>query len=105
MIQDNRMELYLQGKTDKEIAEEVGKSKSAVTCWRRSKELPVNNDFSELRNVPMEQALNPDQCKIIRAFFSSLLTAAEKCRGKKDVGRFMQTWQELYEEGKVMSHG
>jgi len=97
-----RMELYKQGLTDKEIAEAEGVTESTIASWRCRHKLPrIQDPDIYIYNCPMEHALNPDQCAVMRQFFTDLLDAADRCRGKKDVGNYMHTWHKLAKEGKV----
>ena len=102
-----RLALYKQGLTDKEIADIEGVPRERICFWRYTRKLPVNKRVSkgevETYNYrcPMEHALSPDQRRVIRQFFADLLRAADRCPGKKDVGGFMHTWHDLAKEGKV----
>ena len=109
-----RLELYRQGRSDKEIAEAEGAYPSLIGSWRVYHHLPCNRVFrpepatkplvklTRCTGIPMEQALNPDQCAVVRQFFADLLTAADRCQGKKDIGQFMREWHRLAAEGKAV---
>ena len=56
--------------------------------------------LSNSTGIPMEQALTPSQCDVVRLFLADLINAADACKGKKDIGRFMRAWSEIYSEGK-----
>lgn len=43
---DKALELYSQGKTDREIAEAVGVSRQVVYNWRQESALPINRERS-----------------------------------------------------------
>lgn len=97
-----RMELYKQGLTDKEIAVIEGAAESTISVWRNYHKLPKHTNIGKYEgHVPMEYALTPDQCAVMRRFFTDLLAAADGCRGKKDVGNYLHTWHKLAKEGKV----
>lgn len=103
-----RLELYNQGLVDREIAERLGMTKSGISNWRESRRLPANRKRRErtgqreymlthLRGVPMEEALDPRQCEVVRIFLRALVTAANRAKGKRyEVGAFMKAWREMY---------
>jgi len=101
MITDNRQDLYNKGLSDKEIALATGKNKDTIVGWRISHRLPVNKAGSA--GVPMGRVLDDRQCAVMRGFLHKLVKVAGRNPGKKDVMRFMQTFRELYLEGKVMA--
>jgi hypothetical protein len=116
IITDNRLELYKQGLGDKEIAEKLGLKLGVITVWRTYHKLPRNEPDRRCKadakpriyvpvGNPMEETLTPSECKIMWAFLSSLVTVADRCRGKKDVMGFIKEWRELYGEGKLMVSG
>jgi hypothetical protein len=85
-----RLDLYCQGQTDREIAKAAGVTASAITCWRIRHGLAVNSGAG----VSMEKALTPDQCEIVRQFFGCLLTMQDQYPDQKiDVGVFMREYR------------
>jgi DNA-binding XRE family transcriptional regulator len=99
MIKDNRMELYREGLTDKEIAAKLDISKKTIVSWRHRNKLP--NCANR-----METALTPDQCKVMRDFFRLLLTASDRNPGNVDVSRIINFYREEYGgEGRKLNDG
>ena len=97
-----RYQLYSQGLIDREIAEKVGVSSSAIAYWRQQGNLSANGGGKspgERISIPMERALNPDQCEDMRRFLSALVKyddIARKAGRKLDVKRFMVEYREAY---------
>ena len=97
-----RLNLYHQGLIDKEIAEKVGVNNSTIAEWRKQRNLPANGGGKgpgERISIPMERALNPDQCEDMRRFLSALVKyddIARKAGRKLDVNRFMVEYREAY---------
>lgn len=91
-----RLALYNQGKNDREIAEASGVCRTTITTWRKRYQLPAHRESRPVRipkqHVPMEEALTPDQCQVMRKFFADLLMAAE--HGRVDVGKFMTIYRD-----------
>ena len=108
MITDNRMELYEQGLNDTEIARAVGRSQNTIAEWRKSRGLPgnyrppkkkVRAGYAyrfEKTGIPMETALNPEQCEVMRDLFRLLLTAADRDPGNVDVSRIINFYRKEY---------
>ncbi len=95
-----RRALHNQGLTDREIAARLNYSERAINYWRRQNNLPCNHKPRPRRKpdagtytVPMEQALTPEQCEEIKAFFASLIRYGEMT-DKPDVGKFMAVYRE-----------
>jgi len=96
-----RYHLYNQGLIDREIAEKVGVKYSSIAEWRRQRNLPANGGGKspgERISIPMERALNPDQCEDMRRFLSLLVRyddIAKKAGRKLDVGKFMVEYRNI----------
>ena len=103
-----RYQLYNQGLIDKEIAEKVGVSASAIKYWRTKRNLRANGGGCGFGNrkvvgghgsIVIEKALTPDQCEDMRRFLSALVKyddIARKAGRKLDVNRFMVEYREAY---------
>lgn len=90
-----RHQLYSQGLNDREIAEKVGVTPSAIAQWRYTRNLPANGTA----NISMQKALTPEQCKDMNHFLSMLVKydgIARKAGRKLDVNRFMVEYREAY---------
>jgi len=99
MIKDNRMELYRQGLTDKEIAAKLSMSRKTIVSWRCRSKLPS-------RANRMETALTPGQCEVMRDFFRLLITASDRNPGKVDVSRMINFYRKEYGgEGRKLNDG
>lgn len=91
-----RLELYNQGLTDQKIADVLRMTKTGITSWRKRNGLPANGDGGKTfgGKVPMEKALAPDQCEIVRQFFGCLLAMQDEYPNRKiDVGVFMREYR------------
>lgn len=77
-----KLELYNQGMTDEGIAEQLGLSRTTVTSWRNYHGLEVRETPS---GCPMEDALNPRECEIMKGFLASLLRVPKRPGTKLDV--------------------
>ena len=96
-----RYQLYSQGLKDREIAEKVGVNSSSIDYWRQRRNLSANGGGKspgERISIPMERALNPDQCEDMRRFLSLLARyddIAKKAGRKLDVGKFMVEYRNI----------
>ena len=87
-------ELYKQGLSDGEIACQVGCSRNFIAKWRARHGLQTRHGNS--KSMPMEQALPPEGCELVREFLRMLVYYAGKSEGAKiDVGRFMAEWRKV----------
>jgi len=100
--ESERMGLYQQGLTDREIADILGVKPSAIGAWRACKNLPLHPAGNYSSHVPMGQALTPKQCKMMKQFLAKLVATADNAAGKRiDVGAFIKAYRnsnELFEE-------
>lgn len=94
-----RMALYRQGLSDGEIARELGLKRQTVAVWRYRRHLPSNRPAcrSYIAGVPMEQALTPEQCDVMRNFLQAVVGYDKMTGGAlrgETLGRFMQLYRE-----------
>jgi len=75
---ERRLKLYNQKLTDKQIADLEGVSEQAIRTWRKVHGLPAHRQTCAPmpRGVPMEQALTPEQCEVMRDFLNDLARCA-----------------------------
>jgi len=91
---ESKMGLYKQGLYDTQIAERLGVTRAAVYAWRRDRGLPSNREAIRPGSCPMEDALTPDQCQVMRRFLGDLVRVADMRPGKiPDVMAFMSEWR------------
>ena len=85
-------ELYRKGFTDGEIGKRLNCGHSTVARWRS-----IHGYQAYTRKaLPMEQALPPEGCELVREFLRMLLFYAGKNEGARiDVGRFMAEWRRV----------
>lgn len=107
-----RLFLFRKGATDAEIAEAVNANVEAIGQWRRrqglrrnlKKRITGNNCEDGLIHMatPMEEALTPAQCRVMKKFLWDLaLTYREAKRlGLKmpDIAKFIKVWREVNAE-------
>lgn len=74
-----RKELYELGLNDRQIAREMVCSRLSVQNWRHKWGLPANTETG----VPMEEALPPNGCDIVRSFLGRLF-ALDRERRKRE---------------------
>ncbi len=99
-----RRELHKQVFDDGAIAEAVGRSRAAITCWRWTRKLKPNRPPYRSRK-PKERPKtqrsviihNPDLNKqFIEAFERDLVYAANRSKTKKpDVTAFIKIWRRV----------
>jgi hypothetical protein len=98
---NERMELYREGWTDKKIGDSLGISYSTVFGWRTKYGLPANSKIGTYKRtvssgVPMNEALPPDGCRLVKAFLQDLVAIAGKAeKGNMDISRFIRRWREI----------
>lgn len=95
---------YNKGLNDQEIAEKMDRTTDCVRSWQHYHKLPPNGSTRPINaSVPMEQALTPEECVVIRAFLSSLVDAANTCppNVKINISRYMYQWRKAYLRGEV----
>lgn len=95
-----RISLYRKGLSDEEIAQHTGTTTEDIKRWRHNRQLPANKNPTKKvgsGGVPMEQALSPEECRVMRAFLRTLVCAAKKCPPGTElhIGRFMERWREV----------
>lgn len=96
-----RMEMYNQGMTDKEMADRLGCRRETLCAWRKKNNLPINKAES-WGGCPMEEALTPAQCNEMRAFLACLVRATSNRSGiKLDVGAFCHEYRNLNSRGMI----
>ncbi len=90
IITDNRQELYNQGLTDHQIAEQTGKSLAAIKEWRYYNRLPNNKEFNRKERRPRTfRDVLPEEKHGKMMMFLYLV---DKCR-PGDVGEFMNVFR------------
>lgn len=92
-----RYKLYQQGLVDREIADKVGVTPTAIAQWRYTRNLPANGTA----NISMQKALTPEQCKDMNHFLSMLVKYDGIAReyGKTlDLGVFMKEYRGVLRE-------
>lgn len=97
--EDRRMVLYRQGLSDAKIAKALNLKHQAVAAWRYRRHLPSNRPAcrSYIAGVPMEQALTPEQCDVMRNFLQAVVGYDKMTGGAlrgETLGRFMQLYRE-----------
>jgi DNA-binding CsgD family transcriptional regulator len=98
-------ELWKQGMTDAQIAEAMGAHVNIVRHARYRLRLPVHRahprqceqrdcKFTDACGKPMESALTPEQCVVMREFLHDLVRCAMQRRPgwSINVGKFMTEW-------------
>jgi hypothetical protein len=103
-----RYKLYQQGLVDREIADKVGVTPTAIAQWRYTRNLPANgggcgfgNKSNGTANISMQKALTPEQCKDMNHFLSMLVKYDGIAReyGKTlDLGVFMKEYRGVLRE-------
>lgn len=99
--EDERMRAYNRGLTDKEMGIELGMSRETICRWRLRRGLKPNPGPQQTNCVPMEEALTPDQCVVMRRFFRDLRQFARQTKGTPDVLAFMKEWRRQYRNGEI----
>lgn len=89
--EQKRMMLYNQGLSDTEIAKKCGVASSAIAEWRLRRKLPKIKVDS---GIPMEKALNPQQCRIVRQFLKTLVYA-KNINPDLDLSDFIQQYRKI----------
>lgn len=98
-----RMTLYKQGFSDTEIAKKLGVTKATIYHWRMRRGLTLN--ISNIggksiykAGIPMEKALPPEKCTIMKKFLHDLVEYAKMLplEAKPDVSAFLQEWRRTY---------
>jgi len=75
--------LYNQGLDDWEMSKETGLAFWTVVQWRRKNKLPPNKSTRahryswEHQAIRMEKVLTPEECKIVKQFFSYCVMAKQ----------------------------
>lgn len=102
---DKRWELYNQGLCDAEIADGCGVSRGTICSWRHNNGLPCHELDRQAKwipkpptrafaGVPMQDALDPDQCEVVSGFLRALICIANQRPGRAvDVGGFMSEYR------------
>ncbi len=95
---ERRLVAWRAGLNDRQIAQACGIAYQAVQFWRKGRGLPANAvPRNEERGVPMEEALPPEGCELVRAFLRALVTYANQARGQTvDVMAFADAWREYH---------
>ena len=100
-----RWELYNQGLCDQDIADGCGVSRTTIGAWRAKHQLPchrwenpnkriVKPPTRAFGPIPMQDALDPDQCDTVKTFFRTLVCMANQRPGQPvDVGGFMSEYR------------
>lgn len=85
--------LHKQGKSDREIAEVIGKSKSWVYLERARLGLKTNHPKDQ--NVHYSEALKPEQCEEMHRFLTTLKACYRMAQAegvKPRIDEFMREW-------------
>jgi hypothetical protein len=91
--EQKRIMLYNQGLSDTEIAKKCGVTSSAIAEWRLSRKLPKRKEHTD-SGVPMEKALTPQQCRIVRQFLKTLVYA-KNINPDLDLSDFIQQYRKI----------
>ncbi len=94
--EQKRMMLYNQGLSDIEIARKCGVALSTIAEWRLSRKLPKRKEYKEHTDsgVPMEKALTPQQCRMVRQFLKTLVYA-KNINPDLDLSDFIQQYRKI----------
>lgn len=97
---NQRLELYRQGLTDKKIADIIGINKSNVWAWRKLNGLPTHNKRGRYKRmvgsgVPMKTVLPPGGCRLVKTFFRDLIWYAGKTEKEIDFNAFLRKWIDI----------
>ncbi len=87
---------YDMGYSDSQLMRKLNISKYQVKRWREENKLK-NNSKIDL-GVPMEEALNEEQVKIMRNFLGLLCICSAQCKKsnvKPNVGGFIREYREI----------
>lgn len=97
--ENQALDLYHQGKNDREIGEAVGTLRNAIYLWRKSKDLPAITRIRKKPNrkpgVSYFKVLTPHQAAEMERFLRALSWAATRAIEsgvKPDVNSFINLW-------------
>lgn len=104
----HRRLLYQKNASDHEIAREVGVTRQVISRWRQEKHLPRHTRATTTaptkvfcKGTPMEKALSPQQCLVMKQFLHDLLQTHKiaKRKGLKapNITAFTNAWRQIYE--------
>jgi len=91
---------YDKKMTDRQIAEATGRSRGAVTRWRRENGLPPHHPRLSRREQIARSS--EKERRLFRQFMNDLLNFAEDCP-KPNISKFINVWRE--EKGERMVAG
>lgn len=102
---DKRWELYNAGLCDQDIADGCGVSRTTIGAWRAKHRLPCHRwehpnkripkkPTRAFGPIPMQDALDQDQCEVVSGFLRALVCMANQRPGRAvDVGGFMSEYR------------